>query len=166
MDPRSNSNLPICHRVTNLQRMVTTGPRVPTHPVGPPREMSRNHWGAVIRHQEFEDGWLYEFSSPIGAHQSVFPRAKTVKLLFSGRWVDAFCEEEINYLTVWVPKEEHEEIFPDGPPAFRYYDEDAREAARLEYHAWLDPNETLPGGGKTAGLKAVERGHLGPEAES
>lgn len=123
--------------------------------------------GAGIKWQEYEDGYLYEVYAPIGADPSIIPRAKTVKIILEGRWVAAFEEADINYLTVWIPRMKHEDLFPGGPPEFRYYDENAKKSAFSEYRDWVDPNETMPGpANRTGEIKLVELAKLVEEEGS
>jgi hypothetical protein len=130
--------------------------------VGPPQEVSRVVGGAGIKYQEFADGWIYEVYSPVGCPSAVL-RGKTIKILLLGRWIGAFSEDGVNYMSVWIPREEHEELFPYGPPTFRVYDEEGVETARSRVAAWQDPNETNPSL-KTGPIKLVELAKLqGPQ---
>lgn len=122
--------------------------------------MSITSTGAGIRYQEFQDGWVYELYAPVGTGPAVIPRAKSAKLVFSGLWMAAFEDKGVNYFTLWLDRKTHEEIFPDGPPRFRYYDDVGTRDARERYSTWADPNDTNPGGVRTQELKLIEIARL------
>jgi len=108
--------------------------------------MSLAATGGGIKYQEYDDGWVYELYSPVGADPAIVPRAKTAKLIFESRWMAAFEDAGTNYLTLWVDRKTHETIFPAGPPKFRFYSDPAAQYAREQYGAWVDPNDTNPTG--------------------
>lgn len=139
--------------------MATLGPKYPTRPLGPPRDVSLTKAGAGIKAQEFDEGWVYELYAPIGSAPGVMPRAKTAKLIFEGHWLAAFEADGVNYLTLWVHRKTHDRLFPAGPPSYRYYDDEASRDALTRYSTWVDPNDTNPSV-RTGELKLVEIARL------
>lgn len=126
---------------TNISDM-THGPKFPASPVGEPSEAARTWWGAVIRHQQYEDGFIFEYAVPIDQPLSFWPRPEMVRLLCTGQWLNTFCEGDYNFLTLWVSHDTYRRIFPAGHVGFEFFTDEETNVmvAESSLRTWLDLN--------------------------
>lgn len=117
---------------------MTTGPKDPYCPVGDPLELGRTSWGVLVQCQEFPDGWLYQIAIPRYEGLAWSPRPALSSVIFRGRLIDAWNEEGVNYLGLWLGRALHEQTFPDGPRPGAIFSRDDmdKETAQLSYEEW------------------------------
>lgn len=134
---------------------MTAGPKNPTAPMEDPFEVCRTHWGAVIKCQRFQDGWLYEFAVPADGPLSLWPRPALASIIFAGQWINTFHEDSTNYLAVWVDTAMHKKLLPEGPLPHKYISRDDMDTrtARKDLAGYLEETTMT----RSGPLKALSR---------
>lgn len=100
--------------------------------------MGRTWWGATVKYLEFADGYIYEFSIPLLEPLALMPRPALSSVIFWGRAIKCFNEDDRNYIAVWVDHELHNKILPEGPLPTKFFSKEdmAAELAAKSAAQW------------------------------